>query len=358
MGNRILKYDVVRTIAIMCVVLCHATEMIYSFTAEGWLSVGKPSRIFMFLAFTVGRLGVPLFLFLSGALLLNKNFDTDESVKRFYKRNLLSLYITNTIWTLIYNIIALSQGKDIELKNVIKEVLLLKQSSYSHMWYMPMIILLYIAVPFLAKTVRSFSRKTLSLFLGMGLITFFVLPVVNRIFATLGISENLELLYSQSYLGGAYGIYMITGYYASNCKKSPCKPILFFIGAVFGALSVAIQLFSYSRFSKQKYNLWYTDIILLVCSLCIYLFICSIDFSRMGNAFSKAIMFMSKISFGIFYLHGILLIPVRNFVIKTSFINPVKVFLNFALITVICTTVCGILSLNRYTSKYLLCAKK
>lgn len=48
----------------------------------------------MFVTFTIGRLGVPLFLLLSllsGALLLRKSINDDNDLVNFYKRSLLAM---------------------------------------------------------------------------------------------------------------------------------------------------------------------------------------------------------------------------------------------------------------------------
>lgn len=47
------------------------------------------------------RRGVPIFLMISGVLLLNKRFDEPHSLKRFYRYNVLRLLLTTEIWYLI-----------------------------------------------------------------------------------------------------------------------------------------------------------------------------------------------------------------------------------------------------------------
>lgn len=36
MKSREIKYDIVRTLAILCVVLCHSSEAIYKFEVNEW----------------------------------------------------------------------------------------------------------------------------------------------------------------------------------------------------------------------------------------------------------------------------------------------------------------------------------
>ena len=102
--NRIIYLDIARTFAIIFVVLCHSVELIYKMNLQGWISISLNARIFKTIVFTLGRIGVPLFLFLTGYLLLNRKYDNDADIKKFYKKNLLPLIVTTEVWILIYNI--------------------------------------------------------------------------------------------------------------------------------------------------------------------------------------------------------------------------------------------------------------
>ena len=103
-SNRIVKLDMARTFAILCVVLCHCSEMIYTQQSVKVAELGISSRIFMFGTFTIGRLGVPIFLYLSGILLLKKTIDSDEDIFKFYKNNLFPLFVVNEIWVIVKDI--------------------------------------------------------------------------------------------------------------------------------------------------------------------------------------------------------------------------------------------------------------
>lgn len=92
------NYDLIRVVAIILVMFCHSLETIYF----GICDLSIQSRIFYLLFHSISRLGVPLFLFLTGTLLLNKNFDDIKDIKHFYKHNLLNLIIVCLIWYLLY----------------------------------------------------------------------------------------------------------------------------------------------------------------------------------------------------------------------------------------------------------------
>ena len=68
--TRLTWIDTVKAIAIFFVILVHCTETVYKFNLEG---IGKESLCIQFSAFslfTIGRLGVPLFMMATGYLLI------------------------------------------------------------------------------------------------------------------------------------------------------------------------------------------------------------------------------------------------------------------------------------------------
>ena len=73
-NDRIVWIDLLRCIAILCVVLCHATEAVYDFDLESMTPI-RPTVVLAFTLFTIGRTGVPIFLMVTGYLLLDRSYD-------------------------------------------------------------------------------------------------------------------------------------------------------------------------------------------------------------------------------------------------------------------------------------------
>ena len=99
--KRTLYLDVARVAAIVSISLNHAvnrTFQNYQGQQEEFLAIPLASSVVKVLFTIFSKLGVPLFLMISGALLLNKRMDGPEDVKKFYKHNLLPLLITAEIW--------------------------------------------------------------------------------------------------------------------------------------------------------------------------------------------------------------------------------------------------------------------
>lgn len=101
-NKRILWLDYARAFAIFSVLLVHSAEYAYALKPEEILKLGTVSSLIRLASIVVGRLGVPIFLMLSGYLLLDRDYTTAEKIKSFYKKNLLPLVLTVEVWVVIY----------------------------------------------------------------------------------------------------------------------------------------------------------------------------------------------------------------------------------------------------------------
>lgn len=210
--TRVNWLDFVRSIAILLVILVHTTEGVYSFNLEAMHGESLKAQFFSFTVFTLGRLGVPLFLFLTGYLILGRKFESTDDVLYFWKRKLLPMVLTFECWTLIFEVFGVFFLKmPFHLADLIQKMLFLKTSHMSHMWYMPMIIGMYLTLPFLSLVVRKFSKKILVITLIVCFLYYFILPDVNRILVAQGFRAMDNKLFL-NYTGGYYGLYLVTGY--------------------------------------------------------------------------------------------------------------------------------------------------
>ena len=96
MKNRIFYYDFLRAIGIIAVIMCHVNFFF------GDYSAGLP-LIFHSLFHGFGLIGVPIFLMLTGALLLNKNDEPSIFLKKRFSR----IMIPFIFWIIIIMAIGL-----------------------------------------------------------------------------------------------------------------------------------------------------------------------------------------------------------------------------------------------------------
>ena len=165
--RRIEWLDAARGLAILMVLLVHSTEKIYRMKPDFLNDISLASSTFSVTAFTIGRLGVPIFLFLTGYLLLDRNFD-EAACRKFWKKNWFGMLVTTEAWIILYDIF-LSTFHFSHWNNLsfIEDILLIHQVRMGHMWYMPMIIGLYICIPFAARALHKLDSKLLRFPIGL-----------------------------------------------------------------------------------------------------------------------------------------------------------------------------------------------
>ena len=84
--------DLARSIAILAVVLCHASTEVYKYGYEAMNVLPKIDQNAATLFLTFGRMGVPLFLYISGFLLLQKEY-TNRLKRILLEKKTMDAYI-------------------------------------------------------------------------------------------------------------------------------------------------------------------------------------------------------------------------------------------------------------------------
>ena len=301
--NRVEWIDFVRAIAILTVLYIHATDGIYIISSDAIMNYTIYSRIFNFASLFIGRIGVPFFLMITGYLLLDRSYN-DERVRKFWSKNCKGLIIVTVIWSVIYAIslqfitIGSSQINVSEAGNLF----------FSHMWYMPMIIGMYLSMPFVSSALE--------------------LPFITVILSMHGI-QNVNIQYCLGFSGGVYGIYIILGYLVKKglFKKYSSK----LMGLIVLVSFLICVLFQYYSFTKgYEFFLWYEFPFVLTGSFALFE-LCS----RMGKVRAfPLVSFLSKYSFAVFLVHNLFRLPLLPIVVELPFTEPVKAIILWILLII------------------------
>jgi len=139
-----LNYDLVRLTACVLVVLHH----IYGSVNEHYP-----------ILYSITSTCVPLFILLSGSLLLNKKY----SLLVFYKKRILKILLPAFFWVTFYSLFRLAtdyfNSGNLEYLLILKNSIGMGGWPYYHLWYLYLIFLLYIISPFLQKIHFLFGKK-------------------------------------------------------------------------------------------------------------------------------------------------------------------------------------------------------
>lgn len=138
--------DLLRNFAAILVVWLHVTANIPF--AENSLSVRCLTAVN-----AAGFIAVPLFVLISGALLLHQS--AEESLFAFYKKRMNRILVPTIFWSFLFLLIARYQNPSITLKNML--FMCLRGKPYYHLWYMYMLVGLYLIAPALKILFRQIS---------------------------------------------------------------------------------------------------------------------------------------------------------------------------------------------------------
>lgn len=358
--NRILWLDFARCIAILSVLLVHSVESGYVLSFESLAELGFPSALFRAVGYTIGRLGVPLFLAISGYLLLDRDFSTSEKVIRFYKTNLLPLLLTVEIWVVLYYAMqVLFNSQTFNLRHLIDNMLFMRANEYSHFWYMPMIFGLYVAIPFVARAVKGIDAKALLVPFAVVFAVVFAVNTLNAYYNMFEI-ETLSPRIDVTFLGGNYGAYLLLGLF---CKRGYFKKIPS-VALTFGfLLSCAFCCFTLFFTVKKgyDYHLWYNFIGIFVASFCLFELLSRIDIkgnSKASRAFAHSAVILSQLSFGIYFIHKPVLNVFRELLEKYNITSrPLFSVAVFAVTLVVSFAVAFVISKIPKVRKWLMLVK-
>ena len=231
MKTRIYYLDALRCAAAVLVIVLHAATPYQASTA----AYGKPGWVLCLFLNPLCRCGVPLFLMISGRLLLGDPASAD--VAGFYKKRLPRLVIPLLFWSAVYYVAtALYHGAPLSLGEFLAQ--LADSGTSYHMWYIYQLLGLYLLTPFLRCIVAQCTAKQLWVLLAVILFPTTVRPLLNTV---LPIYLHLFGVLVEGYAG-----YYLLGYLlgAADLKKGSrvliyCLGLAGFAAGVLGNLLTA-----------------------------------------------------------------------------------------------------------------------
>lgn len=192
--KRIIYLDYLRVIAIVAVLLNHISA--------NWENAIVPNSTIALIYNAFGRIGVPLFLMLTGVLLLNNKLSIKDFIKRRYPRVIKPFLFWMTL-LLIYTMFVLRPN--VLDGNVLSFII---NGYLSDRWYVWMILGVYLIVPIIASFIKSSKMKGVEYFL--------VIWIITTGLITLSYAFDFSLHYLDLVIfSGPIG-YLILGYYLHN----------------------------------------------------------------------------------------------------------------------------------------------
>lgn len=360
--------DIARVIAIIAVSLNHALSRSFAHTENQmaeYLTIPLELTAFKTICAIFSNLGVPLFLMITGILILNKRIETTEDIKDFYKRNLLPLFITTEIWlVMIYwykglfagdASILQTQGLWGSIQGMIETMLFQNQLTFGSMWYMPMILCIYTTLPFVVIVKNKLSEFSPILLLP-AIILFLntmVRPAVNMLLYTNGM-HTLTSELREADLFSYFYLYILAGYLVGAGYLSKLKGwCVGLIGVLSFVLCCGFQFYAYSQ--PLDYLVSYTFPLLPICAA----FLLEV-LRRTAQAFrrlERPVTYLARISFGIYLLHMVVMTTLNSVMDYSGWNQVVKMLFMHAVSLVGSILIIAPLSKIKLFRKYLFLIK-
>lgn len=324
--DRIFYFDEIRALAILLVLLVHTSK---------WFAVNQTPHtlfwIFPTYLGSIGNLGVQLFIMISGALLLNRDYE----LKSFFKRRFSRILIPFAFWifiVIIFRIFVL--GDPLEISTILNLVLF-----KGYVWFIWMLIGLYLFLPVINSFIKEYKIRGCEFFLA-----FWLLTIILNSIGYYPI-ENIELRYFSGFLG-----YMVLGWYLSNKEFRLSDKSLMIAGALLFVISTLFSFYA-TNHSLSIGTVYKLSIVLALQATGLYLFIKSSasysednSFSLTGRIYSyiknswigKVILSISLCSYGMYLTHYLFIwtiIETTNIMYR----NPFKWVPVTYLIVVLCS---------------------
>lgn len=315
------RLDRLKVIGAFTVVLLHGSADVVITSPNIHCSMWWAGNLFD----SMCRWSVPIFVMVSGALLLEQS--TRTTIASFYRRRIGRLLTPLIFWSLFYIIYdhfdTHSDQASIIFNNIVHG------TPYYHLWYLYMLLGLYFITPFIGRALTAISKGEQVILIG-------AILVISSIETTLNVlNDSTPPTFLSSFI--PFTGYLIAGHYLyfQNKKEYSPRPYLL-VAALCGvstAFGTALLLASLGpKVWEVTYNCFNPMIIIM--SLCIF----KVNLGRQSHSGSVSglIQLIAPETLGIYLVHPFWLsilgkIGLTPFVVHPAFGIPLTVITTFIL---------------------------
>jgi surface polysaccharide O-acyltransferase-like enzyme len=324
LNGRPVNVDLVRAIAMVAVILVHAAGR-FTVTSQQ-LSLMSPAEftrwgivdIYQSIA---APLGVPLFLMLTGALLLQP-IKSEEPLEVFFKKRWARIGLPSIFWGIAYF------AWDFLVVNIpfssAAIVVGILDGPYTQMWYLYVLSGLYLLTPILRITIAHADEAILKYLVIIWVIGVAIIPFFG-LFTIFTLNSNVFAL--TGYVG-----FFVLGSYLSIVQIRR-RTLGFFITlgialTAFGTYVLAATVGGTETYFFQQY---FSPTVILVSVMVFLLFFTIKSPSAQGSIKpskgNKLIKLISQNTLGIFFIHVMIIESIENgylgFAINRDMLNPI-----------------------------------
>lgn len=322
-NQHIVWLDVIRFIAMFTVVCCHCTDP-FNFYPGTAPNIGE-IKLWGAIYGAALRPCVPLFVMITGALLLPVRGDASV----FYKKRIPRVFFPFLIWSVIYNLfpwitglLGLSPqiildffpyaGEDVmrQSLSIAMEYILMIPFNFSilavHMWYIYLLIGIYLYLPIFSAWVEKASEQAKLIFLLAWGITL-LLPYYQEFISVYLWGTCSWNSFGMFYAFAGFNGYLLLGHYLKNLDWSLGKTLL--IGTPMFLVGYAITFLGFRyitalpKYTDTMLELFFTYCSINVVMMTIPVFLLAKKVNIRSEKIRKALANLTVCGFGIYMVH-------------------------------------------------------
>ena len=302
-NQRVVYLDLLRVVATFAVIFLHgATSEFYApISSISWyISAAEDSLV---------RWCVPVFVMISGALLLNPN--KEVTIQDVLKRRIPRLLLAYVFWTVIYIMynFVFWNWDAFSIRHLIRRSIVIPAA---HLWFLPLLMCIYLLIPILRKITQD-----------KGIVRYALIIWIVYIFGSfLQFIDGFKMVrHFYSFFNGnsilGFTGYFLLGYFLSQQEFSKRQRVWVYLMGIGGALVTIIGTFYIYDLTGEASERYFDNISLQVVAMATALFVLAKELApKCGALMRKFIAFVRKDLFGVYLIHALLLFIVDKDVLR------------------------------------------
>ena len=318
-----LPVDLIRTVAIVLVILLHAAiepNPSLNQMSSGGVQLWWTLNIYD----SIARTAVPLFVMLTGALLLQPN-KAEEPLRVFFKKRWNRIGIPVLFWGAIFFAWDFSvKGQALTVVSILQGVL---AGPYVHFWYVYILVGLYLITPLVRVVVAHADWKIIKYFLLLWFVGTGIIPLLT-LYASIS-PQTVWFRQNVFVLTGLLGYFILGAYVAKLRLRTSLLSLMLVLSTVWTILGTYFLIGTMG----EQYSQFFLDassFSVIIASVTLFLILASIPNQTVENKIprgSKVLQVISQNTIPIYLFHIIILETLQKgylgFKISVTTMNPI-----------------------------------
>ncbi len=321
--GRPVNIDLIRATAMVEVILLHAAGR-WTITSQE-INQMNPLEITRWgivdIYQSLGVIAVPLFLMLTGALLLQPEKKT-ESLSVFFKKRWARIGLPSLFWGAAYfawDFLVI--GIPFTSSAIIQGIL---NGPYTQMWYLYVLVGLYLLTPLLRIFIAHADQTLMKYFVALWVVGVAIVPFFG-LFTTFQLNSNVFAL------TGYVGFFVLGTYLSTVHIRRSTVAIFTVIGVALTAIGTYVLAATVGETEMYFFQQYFSPTVILASVMMFLLLLTvkptSVQTENSPSKINKLIKLISENTLGTFFIHVMIIESIQRgyfgFAINRDTINPI-----------------------------------